>query len=249
MAIPKGFLNMPPEQFRAAYGAMSPEERAVLAALDQTLSRAEKAEAALQAKRNDEFDQAMAVINRAAEQRREIERLEAERSLIEQRHVLLETEQRHRNAVPESKPIDPAPTGDIKPDTPLRLEDAARLAYPDGSMTASGLRKLGKQNLLRVERTRNRDYTTLRAIEEMRQASCRNAQGDPASGSNLQPTTSKASSDAARRGSSEMTERAKSARAALLKTAQALSESSTTTSQANTASPAIGTVIPLKSSS
>jgi hypothetical protein len=29
----------------------------------------------------------------------------------------------------------------VGPDTPLRLDVAAALAYPDGSMTASGLRK------------------------------------------------------------------------------------------------------------
>jgi len=29
----------------------------------------------------------------------------------------------------------------IVPDTPLRLDIAARIAYPDGSMTASGLRR------------------------------------------------------------------------------------------------------------
>ena len=29
----------------------------------------------------------------------------------------------------------------VKPDTPLRLSVAAALAFPDGSMTASGLRR------------------------------------------------------------------------------------------------------------
>ena len=29
----------------------------------------------------------------------------------------------------------------VKPDTPLRLEVAAAIAFPDGSMTSSGLRR------------------------------------------------------------------------------------------------------------
>ena len=35
------------------------------------------------------------------------------------------------------------PPDKITPDTPLRLEIAAALAFPDGSMTASGLRREG----------------------------------------------------------------------------------------------------------
>ena len=35
------------------------------------------------------------------------------------------------------------PRGEVKPDTPLRLSVAAALAFPDGSMTASGLRREG----------------------------------------------------------------------------------------------------------
>lgn len=35
------------------------------------------------------------------------------------------------------------PRSEVKPNTPLRLSVAAALAFPDGSMTASGLRHGG----------------------------------------------------------------------------------------------------------
>jgi hypothetical protein len=53
--------------------------------------------------------------------------------------------------------------------TPLRLEIAAALAYPDGSMTASGLRREAGRGRLAIERVAGKDYTTLQAIEKMRE--------------------------------------------------------------------------------
>jgi hypothetical protein len=41
---------------------------------------------------------------------------------------------------------------DIAPDAPLRLVIAATIAYPDGSMTASGLRKEALRGRLAIER-------------------------------------------------------------------------------------------------
>jgi hypothetical protein len=61
--------------------------------------------------------------------------------------------------------LDPS---DVGANAPLRLALAAALAYPDGSMTASGLRKEAARGRLAVERTAGKDYTTLAAIEEMR---------------------------------------------------------------------------------
>src|SRR5262245_18854353 len=61
------------------------------------------------------------------------------------------------------------PRDQITDDAPLRLEIAAALAYPDGSMTASGLRKEARRGRLVVERTAGKDYTTLRNIEHMRE--------------------------------------------------------------------------------
>jgi hypothetical protein len=56
----------------------------------------------------------------------------------------------------------------IAEDAPLRLNVAATIAYPDGSMTASGLRREAARGRLAVERTAGKDYTTLGAIRKMR---------------------------------------------------------------------------------
>src|SRR5258708_29705323 len=55
------------------------------------------------------------------------------------------------------------------PDAPLRLSVAAKLAFPDGSMTASGLRREAARGRLVIECIANRHYTTIAAIERMRQ--------------------------------------------------------------------------------
>lgn len=56
----------------------------------------------------------------------------------------------------------------IGPTTPLRLAAAAKLAFPDGSMTDKGLRREFQRGRLVIERIAGKDYTTLAAIEEMR---------------------------------------------------------------------------------
>src|ERR1700691_6017393 len=61
------------------------------------------------------------------------------------------------------------PSDKIGPDTPLRLSVAAALAFPDGSMTKSGLRREAARGRLVVERIAGKDYTTLRAIGRMRE--------------------------------------------------------------------------------
>jgi hypothetical protein len=73
------------------------------------------------------------------------------------------------------------PRDQIADDAPLRLDVAAALAYPDGSMTASGLRKEAKRGRLVMERTAGKDYTTLRNIEHMRKL-CRVGAGGLVSG-------------------------------------------------------------------
>src|SRR5450759_4755653 len=57
----------------------------------------------------------------------------------------------------------------ITSDTPLRLSIAAALAYPDGSMTSSGLRREAARGRLTLERTAGRDYVTLGSIDRMRE--------------------------------------------------------------------------------
>jgi hypothetical protein len=77
---------------------------------------------------------------------------------------------------------------EISPDTPLRLAVAAALAYPDGSMTASGLRREGKRGRLVIERVAGKDYTTLGHIERMREL-CRLEAKAPAFTSGAHGTT------------------------------------------------------------
>ncbi|WP_246668416.1 MULTISPECIES: hypothetical protein [Bradyrhizobium] len=52
---------------------------------------------------------------------------------------------------------------------PLRLSVAAAMAFPDGSMTASGLRRENARRRLVIERVAGKDYTTLFYIERMRE--------------------------------------------------------------------------------
>jgi len=58
---------------------------------------------------------------------------------------------------------------EISRDTPLRLSVAAALAFPDGSLGASGLRRESARGRLIVERIAGKDYTTLANIERMRE--------------------------------------------------------------------------------
>src|SRR5262249_32472467 len=133
----------------------------------------------------------------------------------------------------------------VKPDDPLRLDVAAALAYPDGSMTVSGLRREAAKGRLAIERVAGKDYTTLAAIEHMR-ALCRVPLKEPDSGSAPRNETPTARSASERCGSSE-TDRAKSARAALRRIARAPSAPSGSTSPTNTSPTGGAAVIPLKS--
>lgn len=69
----------------------------------------------------------------------------------------------------------------VLPSTPLRLGVAAVMAFPDGSMTASGLRREHARGRLVVERIAGKLYTTLSEIEKMR-ALCRENQKVQGSG-------------------------------------------------------------------
>src|SRR6516225_7646582 len=139
------------------------------------------------------------------------------------------------------------PREDIGHDQPLRLAVAAALAFPDGSMTASGLRREAARGRLAIERIAGKDYTTLANIERMREL-CRVEAKELACGSNQRSATQAVSSAVTRPGSSA-TERVRFARAALEKTARGLSGHLPSTSPANTEPRAIETVIRLTSSS
>ncbi|WP_316166880.1 MULTISPECIES: excisionase [unclassified Bradyrhizobium] len=68
----------------------------------------------------------------------------------------------------------------IGPHDPLRLSVAAAMAFPDGSMTASGLRRESARGRLIIERIAGKDYTTLFHIERMREL-CRVQAKEPGS--------------------------------------------------------------------
>src|SRR3954447_6170856 len=54
-------------------------------------------------------------------------------------------------------------------DTPLRLDVALKLAFPAGGLTVKGLRKEIEKGRLEVELIANKHFTTLAAIERMRE--------------------------------------------------------------------------------
>lgn len=58
---------------------------------------------------------------------------------------------------------------EVNPNDPIRLSTAASLAFPDGSMTSSGLRKEALRGRLVIERIAGKDFTTLAHIERMRE--------------------------------------------------------------------------------
>lgn len=97
-------------------------------------------------------------------------------------------------------------------DTPLRLQRAVELAYPQGGMTVSGLRQEARRGRLAIERVAGKDFTTLADIDRMR-ALCRPVQKVPASGCEKQEPTNPAPS-APLSGSSAMVD-ATAPRAAL----------------------------------
>lgn len=104
-------------------------------------------------------------------------------------------------------------------DKPLRLAAAAAEAFPDGSMTVSGLRREIARGRLVIERVAGKDYTTLAEIDRMREL-CRLTAKVRISGSGRSESTTLASSGGPS-GSFE-TATAEKALAALDTTLQAL---------------------------
>jgi hypothetical protein len=60
-------------------------------------------------------------------------------------------------------------TAQISRDAPLRLDVALKLAFPAGGITVKGLRKEIERGRLEVELIANKHFTTLAAIERMRE--------------------------------------------------------------------------------
>ena len=65
---------------------------------------------------------------------------------------------------------------EITPNTPLRLADAVKIAFPMGGMTVAGLRRERDRNRLVIEKIAGKEFTTLVHIERMREL-CREKRG------------------------------------------------------------------------
>src|SRR5688572_27888425 len=89
-------------------------------------------------------------------------------------------------------------------DMPIRLRDAAALAFPPGSMTISGLRREAARGNLTIERIAGKDFTTLGHINRMREL-CRVEAKVPISGSAEKGGTDQGSSSEMPLGSSSIT--------------------------------------------
>jgi hypothetical protein len=135
----------------------------------------------------------------------------------------------------------------IADDTPLRLDVAAALAFPDGSMAASGLRREASKGRLAIERIAGKDYTTLASITEMR-GKCRVEARVPVYGYN-QPNEIEMGRSSNRQHGASATADTSTALAAAKATLKALKTRSAITSPENTKRPEPGTVIPLPSKS
>src|SRR5438105_2608221 len=111
-----------------------------------------------------------------------------------------------------------AANDNIDLDAPLRLEDAVRLCFPNGGMTVSGLRREARNGRLVVEKIANKQFTSRRAVERMREL-CRVKPSQHDSGCVPRAETAKACG-------SSYTEESKLALAALHQTIAALKNSS-----------------------
>jgi len=66
---------------------------------------------------------------------------------------------------------------EITPNTPLRLADAVKIAFPMGGMTVAGLRRERDRNRLVIEKIAGKEFTTLVHIERMRELCREEARG------------------------------------------------------------------------
>lgn len=135
---------------------------------------------------------------------------------------------------------------EVGDDEPLRLEVAAALAFPDGSMTASGLRREAGKGNLALERIAHKDYTTLRAISEMRKK-CRVEAKVQDSGCNLPERTGRGTSSNRPSGSSGKAQRSAALDAARAKLSKLHAHSGTISTPSPQSDAATVTRLPLPS--
>src|SRR3974390_2863106 len=73
---------------------------------------------------------------------------------------------------------------EITLNTPLRLADAVKIAFPMGGMTVAGLRRERDRDRLVIEKIAGKEFTTLAHMERMRELGRDEAR---APGSSLRP--------------------------------------------------------------
>ncbi len=99
--------------------------------------------------------------------------------LVRKRLRGVEGEQRRGVQAMTGEPVD---LWHVDADAPLRLDRAVKAAFPFGGMTVSGLRREAARGRLVIEVIAGKQFTTLRAIEEMR-TRCRVLPKEPNFGS------------------------------------------------------------------
>lgn len=134
---------------------------------------------------------------------------------------------------------------DHKPDTPLRLDIAAQIAFPDGSMGAPGLRKERDRGRLVTEIIAGKEYVTLAEIERMREL-CRVHRKAPDLSGARKAAKQMAASGAKPDGLSKTAE-SDPAQALAVMTAMKLKNASPPTSQRSTHQLGSATVTPIRS--
>lgn len=125
-------------------------------------------------------------------------------------------------------------------DTPLRLNRAVEIAFPEGGMTVSGLRREASRGRLSIEVIAGKQFEQMRDL-------CRARARGPDCGSSQRNVTERDDSFTDPHRSSEI-ERAKSAHAALHQSVKGRSKNSPNTSSKNTNQTEPAAVIPLKPS-
>jgi len=109
----------------------------------------------------------------------------------------------------------------ITDDTPLRLETAVKIAFPEGGMTVSGLRRERDRGNLAVEMIAGKEFTTLADIKEMRRK-CREHQREPGSTRSQNAATRKPARSLSKPSGSSETDELSAARASALQIAESL---------------------------
>ena len=118
----------------------------------------------------------------------------------------------------------------IGPNTPVRLEAAAALMFPDGSITAKALQREARRGRLAVSKFAGKTYTTIRSIQESMGDLWRGEENNRSS-SLSEPSGETARSPVPRPGSSATADAKSALDAARLRLKKLASASPTTSSR------------------